>query len=511
MRALSIGASHIAASPDREAPTGTDENFIRISRSGGQWAVAGQPHVLLGRSTKAEAERWPVGFVEWNWDGHQLIATTCRYGILPAYWYADDQQIILSDRISGILRYLAPNLEPVAIALLLRMPFLVNDITPFKGVHRLPAGAKLVWADGELHLSGERPQPGEIFAGNRQEAIGRYIELFRAAVQRCGFLLENYAVALSGGRDSRHIFLELIAQGKKPLFCFTALHFPPIEDYDLEVASLLAARLNIEHRVIAQPRDVLPQFLEHNRLVEFCTWEHPWCVSIRNWLGKQYCITDGIAGDVLSAGLFQSVDLLDLAERQEWNLIAGKIIDSWGGLNSKNLYKKNVLDRFPSHLAQEAIVKELQLCACSINPIRDFYFWNRTRRCIALIPFCIFSESICVTPFLDPALFDFLCSLPPNISADKAFHTDVIIQAYPEFADIQFGEISGNRRQPDMAKATALSAALYLAPARRRKWTRARAAYRPLLGTLLGGQRLWRPPYRAIYGAQLSELIEAVD
>jgi asparagine synthase (glutamine-hydrolysing) len=483
-------------------------NFVRISRSDSQWHCEGRPHILLGRSTTTEVEKWPIGFVEWNWNGQELSARTCRYGVLPVYWYADDTQVILSDQIRTFQYFTKLDLDTTGVALLIRSRFLLGDLTPFKNVRRLPPGARLLWMNGKLQISGERPQPAEEFTGTRQRAIDLYIQLFRAAMQRCGFLLTNYVVLLSGGRDSRHILLELIALGLRPQFLCTALHIPPRRNYDAAIAAIIAEKFHLEHHIVHQPVDIVTQCTTHNELVDFCSWEHAWCMTVKHRLAGQYTTTDGLAGDILSTDLFQTKELIDLAACKDWDRLALEIIGYWDGGTASALFKKDILQRFPFEAVFEATKEELRRCADSVNPVRDFYFWNRARRGTSLLPFRIFSKPACITPYLDPDLFDFLCSLPPRISADLAFHTDVILQAYPDALDIPFVPIRASpRKVRKFWLSLALDLALFLSVPKRRRWLRPRA-YRALLRAALKGQHIWWPPQRAIYAAQLSELFD---
>jgi len=69
----------------------------------------------------------------------------------------------------------------------------------------------------------------------------------------------------------------------------------------------------------------------------------------------------------------------------------------------------------------------------------SFFFWNRTRREIALASYRILNGGTEVlSPYLDHDLFDFLASLPASLMLDRQFHSETIRRAYPEYADIPF-------------------------------------------------------------------------
>lgn len=106
--------------------------------------------------------------------------------------------------------------------------------------------------------------------------------------------------------------------------------------------------------------------------------------------------------------------------------------------------------RFSGELAAEAIAAEAERYYNAPNPVANFYFWNRTRREIALSPYAVQSEIPCVyAPYLDPDLYDFLSSLPAEETLDHNLHTDVIARAYPQYADVPYaGSITPNYRAP---------------------------------------------------------------
>jgi len=73
------------------------------------------------------------------------------------------------------------------------------------------------------------------------------------------------------------------------------------------------------------------------------------------------------------------------------------------------------------------------------NPVTSFFFWNRTRRKIALTPYAMLSGQFTVfAPYLDHELFDFLASLPTRFIMDHSFHTEAILAGYPAWRQIRF-------------------------------------------------------------------------
>jgi hypothetical protein len=62
----------------------------------------------------------------------------------------------------------------------------------------------------------------------------------------------------------------------------------------------------------------------------------------------------------------------------------------------------------------------------------SFLFWNRTRRTASLVPFGILLGLDTQVPYVDYAVFDFLVSLPLEMTWDQKFHSDAIQRAFPD-------------------------------------------------------------------------------
>ena len=95
--------------------------------------------------------------------------------------------------------------------------------------------------------------------------------------------------------------------------------------------------------------------------------------------------------------------------------------------------------RWRRELAVTRLVEELARFAKAPNPIGQFYFWNRTRREIAL-KFCsiLGRDAHVFTPFLAAPVYDLLASLPAEYFLDHEFHTEAIVRNYPEYAHLPF-------------------------------------------------------------------------
>ena len=416
-------------------------SYVRIARAGDGFRADGDPSVSLGTKLDFASEHGPEGvFAEWSWDGGRLTVTNDRFGLYPLFYTEGDGKIVVSPSLVRLVELGAPAaLDYAALAVFRYLGFFLGEDTAFRGIKVLPPGSRLEW-DGRLRLDvPDRPLGGQIDPP-REDAIAEYVRLFRRAVER-RLTDEPFALPLSGGRDSRHILLELVAAGCRPSFCVTTRRYPPGGSDEREVAAALARRLGIEHVYVEPP----PRFgaeLRKNVETHFGTQEHAWFVGVADAMAARVsAFYDGIAGDVLSASLFQNSEWLRLYAEGRLPELA-ELLGESGGRTSLDPVLRKDPERSPAeveHAVRETIVAELARYAGAANPLSMFFFWNRTRRAIALAPFGLFaSVPTCLAPFVDHELYDFLASLPAELMVDRTFHTDTIAAAHPDFADVPY-------------------------------------------------------------------------
>lgn len=424
----------------------------------------------LARPSKAVADGV---YAEWSWDGSRLVVCNDRYGFHPLYYFARPGEVCLSPSIPDLVRHGgSPDLDETAFAAFLRLGYFLGEDTPFREIRALPPNARLEWADGELRLSGGYAL-GKPQSMKREEAIDAYVSLFRTAIERRAPPVEDFAVPLSGGRDSRHIVLELCAGGYRPALCVTVRQFI-WHPGDIKVAATVTEALGLRHLIVPRTRSWLALQLREHPQTNFCSEELAWVVPIVDSLRGRVTLTyNGIGGDVLSEhhrltphrlSLFESGRLLELAEE----LIA------WEDKVLRRVLLPDAYRRFSRDLALERIVPELARHVEAPNPVGSFYFWNRHRREIALSPFRLISQVGDVfCPYLDHDLYDFLSSLPASMLVDHRFHGDAVRRAHPRYAHIPFEDREGPAREdPRLFRRMAFDYARYAATQGRSEFVR---------------------------------------
>jgi hypothetical protein len=270
-----------------------------------------------------------------------------------------------------------------------------------------------------------------------------FIELFAQSVKRRKPSRESVALPLSGGRDSRHILFELLRQGHRPRWTVTTRHYPPNHDEDAAIAAQVAQTVGIPHVVVRQPKSRLRAESIKNLWAGFCTDEHTQFLPIVRALGRVGAGTvyDGIAGTAFLGDFLKDEDRVRLCEEGHLGLLAEHVLRREREERLAAILSPQAYQRFNREIALEIVRAELRRHMDAANPLGSFFFWNRTRREVALVPYCLYSGiDEVIAPFLDRDLLDFLSSLPMAMMVDRKFHTETIRRAYPEYAHLPFWE-----------------------------------------------------------------------
>lgn len=443
--------------------------LILRREGGGELSVTGPAEARFG-SRCDDGRMCPTDpFCEWTWDGSRLVALTDRYGFAPLFYHAWNDGIMVSPSIDALIRAGAPTtIDAGAVAVLLRLGFLVGEDTAFAKIRILPAGGKLTWTSTDALRIEKNHVFGHESSISRSAAVDEYIDRFRVAVQRRA---ANGAavVPLSGGRDSRHIFLELCASGRAPDVAVTVGGWGGQSTGDIEVARALAARAGVRHLVLPLPPsrwDVQMQILS---ATHFSTLEHWWLEPLVRYLrdfGSDVTLYEGVAGDVLSTSVLTAPEQQVLYEAGKFEELARMLVGKEGYLPS--ILPPEWYARTSREAAIERIAHELAVHSNAPSPLASFYVYNRTRRVTSLPPASLFGPYATVwCPYLDAELWDFLSSLPPQLLQGESvfsFHDAAIQRAYPGFSDIPFAPKYYTRpRMPTYDRSTVTEMGLHVA------------------------------------------------
>lgn len=499
-------------------PGAISEGWLRISATEGQPAVSGQPRFFKGY----EVEGGDGVFARWDWDGGRLRARTGATGFLPLYYCADSRQVVLSTRMADLFAACGTRPRPCAASLgvLLRLGFLVGNDTPFAGVKVLGPRGTLEWRPGtapDVHWSypDAAPQRGS-------DIHARYVALFRASMERITRgLADDFAVPLSGGRDSRHIALELHRMGRTPRFALTARHLPPRNNEDVRVAAELCRAMGWNHRIVSQP--LLGQYAQecaHADAADYLSYEHAWTLPMRAALHASGVreVFDGVGGDVLSAGLFQDDRLLRHYQDGDIETVRNGLLAHWSQLGGEDALGESLGPELAGAAepgaAAELIDAELKLHLGQPNPLKSFYFWNRSRRGTGLLPFRILGAHVAYAPYLDLPLATFLLGLDPAATRDRRLHTEAIRMADPVIGAIGYEDKAACATRQRISDKVGFYGPMVAAALKARSYVNAafvapRAARACALGSDL--QSTWWKPRRVAYLASLHRFVHQFE
>jgi len=443
----------VDAAVDEGRRDDTSVPWIRVRMRGGNVEVSGQLNAQFGHRIPSAAHSVADGiFAGWEWDGQRLVVSNDRYGFFPIFWCRLlGGGIGVSPSLVALIEQGAPTgLDVEALSVFLRLGYFVGEDTPFTAIKTVPPNAIFEWENGKLICQGRYPPSRRPTVLSRDDAIDTYIDLFARAMAR-RTPAGRFAVPISGGRDSRHILLELHRTGFVPTACISVIDNPPDPNEDPRIAAILCKELGFTFATVDQRLSIFAAQARKNVETHFCALSHGWYLALADALNGRFEYTyDGIAGDVLSQSKFLT-PRLDEAFRSRnldsiYDALQDKRASTWPG--TSKLLGGELKPALDAVVARLRLIRELGRHLDQPNPVASFILWNRTRREIALAPYALLKGvSHVYAPFLDHALFDFLATIPSHMVMDHRFHDDTIARAYPKFAHIPY--VDNNAAFPD--------------------------------------------------------------
>lgn len=471
--------------------------FVHISLDGSEPRVSGQPAFATGhRILRGPGLPDDGAYGGWTWTGSELLIEHDPFGLLPLYEWRTSQSIAISTSPLKLLALGAPGtLDDSALAVFLRMGFMVGADTPFEAIRAVAPGAGR-WPNGPASTGYDHPAAHAL---TRDQAIDGFIELFRDAVHRRLPGAGEFALPLSGGRDSRHVLFELLRQGARPRYCVTIPRCPPTPPEDERIAAAVTTAAGVPHLVLPQAASRFAAEHRKNWATGLCADEHAWFVAMIDQLeGHAALVYDGLGGSLSVASRFVSPDNLRMMRQGRTDEVADRLLTLSASYTEdilEQIERRSTL-RSSRERAVARLSKELARHASAPDPFRSFHFWSRLRRELALVP-CGLMQQIPVvqTPLVDYDLVRLLASIPPEIistdlsRSDKSFHSEALRLAYPQFADLPFEDKSAPRQDAGPVRVRfARETARFLLP-RLRRAGHAPAYFAPRLLAALGSRR----------------------
>jgi len=488
--------------------------YVCIERHHGGYRVHGSPVARIDHPWPRDPASSDV-FAGWNWDGNNTLAVhNDPWGFQPLFYSAGADRIAVATSIPRLLALgVPPDLDEAALAVFLRLSHFLACDSPFTAIRALPRDGQLTWTGGALRVSSASVAPAADRL-SRRAIVDGYITLCRQAVERrlpAGD--ERVVVPLSGGRDSRHVLFELVAQRCRPIETVTIHHYPPKGNDDARVAPAVAAAAGVPNVVLPLDWQRVQAEKRKNLMTSFCADRHAQMLPLVDYLrSRADVIYDGLGGDILSgARLGQADASLALFQAGRCDELARQTLTAHSDEAAlQAVLQPDARRRFGFEIAAARLADELRRHLEWPNPWGSFRCANRTARSVAQLPFGMLSRACrVITPYLDRDLARFLTSLPVSSIADGRLHTEAIARAFPQHAHLRYEDPAGTfgpapgyyrRLSWDLLREALRRT---VSPLVRRRFLASRAAK-----SAVTGSGLWFEPRRAVFLMQLEEVLD---
>jgi hypothetical protein len=249
-------------------------------------------------------------------EGRKRFLHSAVNGLAPVYWLEDGGAIYFCSRIDPLVRSsperLSIDWDAWAAILALRYPLDLR--TPFAEIRRLPQSSRLRRRFGRPTLSEDRWPWSEMEPVEDQATSAERI--VAALEDSLAPLPGGIVCPLSGGRDSRMLFLALAREGKVA----SAATVPDDEggSFEEDLAAAVADAFGVPHeRLRGEESAYAAEWEERARRVEYEFVDHAWLVPLSNRLaGGEAPVPDGFAIDsFFSIGRhFYTPETLDISD-----------------------------------------------------------------------------------------------------------------------------------------------------------------------------------------------------
>jgi len=425
-----------------ETPSREGENkYFVCNASATETSIRGNEHALCGHKILTESGDLDGAFAEWDWDGNRLEVRNDPLGIFPLFYHASDNCVAVSPSLPELIRNgISREKDLTAIGVFLRTGMYLGDDTPFKHIRALPAGATLTWRPGNFTLTSS-PPIAKRSGLSWDDAVDGFIDLFRDSMDRRLTIHGRMALPLSGGRDSRFIFLELLRNEIFPDVIFTGrkLRTYDFKEDDLYIAREVAARANRD--VVELPISTLrvDRELRRNYLTSFSDSEGPWLMSIAEFLSRESIgtIYDGLNGGVLTGEGNSNIVPAEQLRNGKFDTLARSIMRN--SANTDYLIDVAKNPELSEESSLRRVTEELLKHCTAPDPESSFLFHNRVRRHLSNVCYGLQqSVTLIHIPFLDIAVWKHLMSLDAELFQKKSFRTEAISRVHPSWADIPY-------------------------------------------------------------------------
>ena len=258
----------------------------------------GAPEAVFGNSVLDESGNEAGLVASWHWNSETLEVRSDRHGYLPLYYQHDEAtgRLAVSDSPLQLLAA-TPGMEfdLPSLAFFCRAGFLLGDRTLYRGISRVPAGSLLRWSRGSVTIESVESQFDGDVPGSIDKAVEGWIDRFKVAMHRRRPIGIDFAMPLSGGRDSRMMLMELRRLGFDPCEVVTLGPGSRSTNDDVRIATEIVDRFGLYHNIIRSNRGWVDLELERHAWCGGEALEHAWLVPLWSYLSSNHgCWYDGL-------------------------------------------------------------------------------------------------------------------------------------------------------------------------------------------------------------------------
>lgn len=438
-----------------DIPNNSDTPFLVLTTERDSVKAVGSANHVVDRNQKRSSaeinlflndpNQRTTAISAWSWDGQQLRIRTSETGLIPIY-YAESKGLLA---ISTSLRFLVQHVIDAkidwgSVLICLALGTYIEDLTAFAEIKIVPLHSTFSWSRIQGIRLERNSRTYGMPAKSFDRAILTYNDLFRDAINQ-SLPAGQWALGLSGGRDSRKILLTLMEAGTRPHRLVTSGHYLSFSESDTSIAKILARRTKNKITEIKPLPDRWRSEIEKNIQTEFQTLSHSWLLPMSRNLEGITRFYDGLN----AGGLFQMKNLA-----AKLRSTYGDKLPPWETI--KDFALEHIFDRkidkfrsiFPSTKMTKGMIEDarIRLASCLENyqyfpsPLQAFHYFNITMRSVALQPYSLMKNSEVECSFDKPEMVSWALGQDFHISSDYTFRNEALRRAFPEYTDIPFNE-----------------------------------------------------------------------
>ena len=367
-----------------------------------------------------------------------------RYGMEPLYYSLENNKLVFSSEIKAILvdKSFKRDINWNFWRDFFQYGFGIGNKTPFKNIFNMSNATVFSFKEGGLeafkYWNYEEIQVNHDLG--EKEAIDKGTKVLKDVFSRQSIGLDECAVFLSGGYDSRCISCALkYFTGVSFENYSTSLH--PSGRIESSIAKKVSDRLGVRFNFVGKIKNMYKDYFnKHIKQIDGLCTEHMWILPLVDSLKKDFANFDGIGGDVLLKNV--SATRQNIGQHKEndkiINILNKEMIAYWSGEMCQDIFKyfdQDISKRIQPNT--DSLKDEIYGLGESENKVIIFYLLNRTRNVASLAARHLIAHKVySYFPFFDNEFVEYSLSLPSEMKYYKNIYYRILEKIFPEIMEI---------------------------------------------------------------------------